>query len=254
MKAKKTKKKAPAVNNAASIDALVEKLGQPLIGWKFNTVTNMHSINIVHRYNRLNEVLGVTGWRMTHNSTEPVLIEEFDALTKQQLWESSAEAYFDFPALGGITRHGVGSNKDPVKGAARKGAISDAAGNALKDLVGKEAYLGLLGAPLDYSTGAFRPEKDGPPIRLSEKDKFTDASGIVTQMFDCKDGLWLQIDGHTCFAQNGFSERLYSLGCAENKRAECNAKWAVSKDQKWYKAITGVMTVTEIPKMDIPKI
>ena len=244
-----------------SVDELVARLGEPLNDkdgktlWTYNEQTGLHSINIVHRYDRLNRVLGVNGWRKTERIKSIELTDEFDRVTGARLWEATAEVFMEFPALGGITREGRGGYRNTDRGDAEKGAVSDAAGNALKDLVGKEAYLGLLDIPKDESAGKpFRPEKDGPPLKKTGREEFTSASGVVTQMLDSSSGAWLQVDGWTCYAKNGMSERLAGLGCAVGKRVECNARWEMSKDEKWYKAITGVIGVSDLPPMEIPKI
>lgn len=217
--------------------------------WKFNPRTEMHSMNVVHRYDRLNKVLGVTGWSKQETITSIEPLNEFDD-QERRYWMATAAVHIDLPGLGkGVFREGRGGHKNVDRGDAEKGAVSDAAGNALKDLVGKEAYLGQLDAPADEAAGqSFRPEKDGPPKNGDARDKFTSADGVITQLLEGCDGIWAQIDGWSCFIEkrlaSKFSEKLLHV-------AHANAKWEM-RGEDWIKVITGIHDVSPLPPMKTP--
>lgn len=251
---KKPARKSKTPQPATSKRDLYAELSEPFPKgtWKFNPQTGMHSMNIVHRYNRLNNVLGVNGWSKKEHIKSIESLEEFDDKGRRY-WEATAEVFMNFPALGkDVFREGRGGHKNTDRGDAEKGAVSDAAGNALKDLVGKEAYLGLLDAPLDESHGnIFRLDKDGPPPKPTDKAVFVPFNGIITEIIDGLQGSWIQISGETCYAEKRlagyFDEGL-------NRYAEGNAKWWWPDGVTPVKKITGVIGVNALAPMKIPTI
>lgn len=246
---KKPARKSKTLTPAKPERDLYVELSEPLIGWKPSR-DGMHSINIVHRYDRLNKVLGVTGWSKQETITSIEPLNEFDD-QERRYWMATAAVHIDLPGLGkGVFREGRGGHKNIDRGDAEKGAVSDAAGNALKDLVGKEAYLGQLDAPADEAAGqSFRPEKDGPPKNGDGRDKFTSADGVITQILDCSAGVWLQVDGWSCFAgkrlANQFEGKVLHI-------LHANAKWE-KRGSIWIKVITGVNEINEMPPMVTPE-
>lgn len=249
-KKKPTRKIKPTAPAKPKRDLYAE-LSERLAGWKPSR-DGMHSINIVHRYDRLNKVLGVTGWSKQETITSIEPLNEFDD-QERRYWMATAAVHIDLPGLGkGVFREGRGGHKNVDRGDAEKGAVSDAAGNALKDLVGKEAYLGQLDAPLDESHGnIFRLDKDGPPPKPTDKDVFVPFNGIITEIIDGLQGSWIQISGETCYAEKRlagyFDESL-------NRYAEGNAKWWWPDGVTPVKKITGVIGVSAIAPMKIPTI
>lgn len=243
-------KKAAIVPN---VEELVKRLGKPLPREVLKNLSNgLSSYAVTHVYDRLNHVLGVTGWSRTPKITSVEQNGECDERTGLRLWSATCEIRVDLPALGkNVFRIGHGGYKNVDRGDAEKGAVSDAAKNALKDLIGKEIHMGAYDIPPDESEGKpFRLKKDGPPKNGTTETVFTDCTGIITEILEGAKCAWVQIDGWTCKAEGRHAEWFTSDKVLH--LCEGNAKWANPDGKEWIKIVTGIMGVTRIPAMRIP--
>lgn len=248
-----TKKKPARQSPAKTTEELVAALGEPLPKEVLKMMGNgLSSYAVTHVYDRLNKVLGVEGWSRKPKVTFIERNGEFDD-QQRPYWEATAEIRIDLPALGkGVFRIGHGGHKATDRADAGKGAVSDAAKNALKDLIGKEIHMGLNDAPPDESQGkVFRLDKDGPPPKPTDKDVFIPFNGVVTEIVDGLQGSWIQINGETCYAEKRLAG---NFDGSLNFYAEGNAKWWWPDGVTAVKKITGVIGVNAFAPMKIPTI
>jgi hypothetical protein len=188
--------------------------------------------NIVSAFEveRLNDVFGVNGWQCEYQ------IVNLD----REKGEICVKCTF---SAGEIKREAFGGNDNYRLGDALKGACTDA--------LGKVCYQLGIGLDIYKTRNDFRLEKDGAP-KDTGKPQYTSLSGIVTEVMHIGgDATWIQINGQTCFAKDGLSERLN--GCLNNRIA-VNAKWWWPDKVTPVLLITGILDIEPISAMKIPEI
>lgn len=124
---------------ASKAEAFIyEQLSQPLPPAALRTMPNSEflSINDAYVKERLNKVLGPQGWSLS----EPKIVSIEKVGT---LWDATVTVKVSIKLLKKIY-HGQGGHQNADKGDALKGAVTDAFGKALSDLIGIEVYKGLL--------------------------------------------------------------------------------------------------------------
>lgn len=151
------KRKSPAPKKPSKSLSLYERLSAPIPHefldfippGRYDNPNVCWSIRNSYVRERLNVECGVSGWRMDKPEVKTFRTALQDKHSRPE-FHSTARVTISIPALK-KKFHGEGgfSNYDP--GDSRKGAVSDAMGNALKDLIGKEVYLGLV--PPDIKLG-----------------------------------------------------------------------------------------------------
>lgn len=195
-----------------------------------DAASGLTNISSAFEIERLNNVFGVNGW---HCEYIPVNLDRENG-------EICVKALF---SAGDIRREAFGGNDNYRLGDALKGASTDA--------LGKVCYQLGIGLDIYKTRNDFRLEKDGAP-KDTGKPQYTSISGIVTEVMHIGSNTsWIQINGQTCFAKDGLSERLN--GCLNNRIA-VNAKWWWPDKVTPVLLITGILDIEPISAMKIPEI
>jgi hypothetical protein len=166
-----------------SISELYAALSAPLPqeaishGWN-----GLSTINDAFVRERLNEVLGPDGWMLKPKpqiiSCEPWRKPDGSAFVNDRgapYWEVTATVAVYIAAFR-KTYWGEGGNVSTDRGDARKGAVTDAFGKALQDLIGKEVYKG------EYNDDTLKGKGAKALYRC----------GVESGWIMCKDGLTLE--------------------------------------------------------------
>lgn len=194
-----------------------------------DAASGLTNISSAFEIERLNNVFGVNGWNCEYI---PVNLDRENG-------EICVKALF---SAGDIRREAFGGNDNYRLGDALKGASTDA--------LGKVCYQLGIGLDIYKTRNDFRLEKDGAP-KDTGKPQYTSISGIISQFLDVKDGIWVQINGQTCFAKGDLAERFEG---SLNKRAAVNAKWWWPDGSTPVLLITGILDIEPIEDMKVPEI
>lgn len=194
--------------------------------------SGLTNISSAFEIERLNQVFGVNGWNCEYI---PVNLD-------REKGEICIKASF---FAGDIRREAFGGNDNYRLGDALKGACTDA--------LGKVCYQLGIGLEVYKTRNDFRLEKDGAP-KDTGKPQYTSISGIVTQVYlnGGDKGIWVQVNGQTCYAPKQFAERIGVLTAYD--RIALNAKWWWPDGSTAVLLVTGILDIEPIMPMKVPEI